>query len=98
MISGEGYKITKGNVLCHTLVGLQTSVVKGEESRSGIKGKIIKETKNTLVVETKKGEKIVPKKETVFKLNLGKEKVLLDGKKICLREEERLKENWRKCT
>ena len=98
MIAGKGYKITTKNLLCHELLGLEAKVAESSDaSREGTLGKVVKETKNTFVLETKEGEKVLPKKECVFEFVLGKQKALVDGKKICLRPEERLKEFWRKC-
>jgi len=54
----------------------------------GIEGKIIDETKNTITLETKRGRKKLIKSQIT--LNFIKEGVIINGKKIALRPEERI--------
>ncbi len=46
----------------HELIGLMTSIVESTNPcMIGLSGKIVDETKNTLIIETEKGEKRIPK-------------------------------------
>ncbi len=92
------YHITARNVFVHEIIGLKAKVVNSsDKNRIGLQGKIVDETMKTLRIETAKGEKIVPKREVVFELELlNGEKVLVDGKNIEKRPEDRTKELWRK--
>jgi RNase P/RNase MRP subunit p29 len=68
-----------------TLIGLQANAV-GKQSLSG---KVILETRNTLVLETSKGRKVLPKKNTEFEFTdteIGR----IHGSAIIGRPEERI--------
>ena len=96
MLKGKNYCISKENLKGHELIGLEAEVIGGtEKSRNGLKGLIVDETKNLLVLETEKGIKNIPKNESVFQVVLGTEKVVLDGKDILARPEDRTKFAWR---
>jgi ribonuclease P protein subunit POP4 len=98
MFKTKNYCITPKNVLCHELIGLKAEVVKStDKSRIGLKGKIIDETRNTLQLETKSGEKTLPKKEVWLEVNLKNEKAMIAGKDIVVKPEARTKFCWRKC-
>ncbi len=97
MLKGKNYCITIDNVLLHEIIGLSARVSGSTDlNKIGIRGKIVDETKNTIVIETRKGEKVVPKKEAVIEVLIGEEKAVLDGSKIVFRPEERTKKLWRK--
>jgi len=92
MLKEKKYCITKKNLACHEWIGLQAEVVdSSDKSRKGLKGKIVSETKNLVVIETKKGEKKLPKKEVKLMVKLGQERVLLDCSKLGQRPEDRIK-------
>jgi len=96
MLEGKGYRITPKNVAAHELIGLKAEVIDGtENTRIGLKGFIVDETKNLVVLETAKGIRKVPKAESVFELDLGSEKALVKGKSILARPEDRTKLCWR---
>ncbi len=97
MLESQQYRITKENLGAHELIGLEVKVLESKESsRKGLCGRVVDETKNTLVVETGSGEKIIPKREVVIEFLLGKERVRIDGKFIEEKPENRIKEFWRK--
>jgi len=82
---------TADNLPRHELIGLMTEVVESTDpSREGLKGNVVDETKNTLVLDTEDGETTVPKDETVFRFDLGDLKVRLDGRLLTGRPEERI--------
>ena len=84
---------TKKNILYHTFIGLPVEVVKTtSKTLTGLKGKVIDETKNMLIIETKNGEKKVQKVSCVFRFKLESSEIIdIDGKEICFRPEERAK-------
>lgn len=85
------YKITKENIGMHELNGLKVKVTKSNDKTKKISGKIIKETKNLLIIETKKREKKIPKKEIEIEFELKGEKVKINGEKILFKPEDRIK-------
>jgi ribonuclease P protein subunit POP4 len=91
MIKEKNYEITKDNLLNHELIGLKVEVINSlDKNKIGINGMVIDETKNTLIVLVKNEKKVLPKNECDFLFDIG-EKVVLNGKKILKRPEERLK-------
>ena len=99
MIKGKNYEISKENIFAHELIGLKTKIIGGtEKSRTGMKGYIVDETKNLIILETDIGTKKIPKSESVFEIELGKEKATINGKRIVARPEDRIKLAWRKRT
>lgn len=91
--------ITPKNLVKHELIGLKAEVIKSTDSgKIGLKGAVVHETKGTIVLETEKGEKRLPKKECVFRFSLQNEKVDVAGEKLIGSPEERLKkqhtEKW----
>jgi len=82
------------NILFHELIGLDVEVVKhSSRSLEGLKGRVVDETRNTLLVETQSGErKRVPKLYGLFKFRLPSGRsVVVDGTQILGRPEDRLK-------
>lgn len=85
--------IDEKNLVRHELIGLEVEVLDSTNKyQKGIKGKVIDETYNTLVIETEKGEKRVSKKDCVFAFKLpdGK-KILVEGWVIVGKPEDRIK-------
>jgi len=88
--------LTEKNLVRHELIGLEVEVKKStNKSQVGIKGKVVDETYNMLVIETEKGEKMVEKKSCVFifKLPNGK-KVEVEGWVLVGRPEDRIKKKF----
>ena len=97
MLNGNNYCITTENVSGHELIGLDAKVQQSTDpNKKAVKGRIVDETRNTLLLETAKGEKKLPKKEVTLTLSIGKEKVDVEGKGIIARPEDRVKLYWRK--
>jgi ribonuclease P protein subunit POP4 len=83
---------TRENLIAHELIGLRVQVVSGAcLDYAGIAGRVVDETKNTLVLETEKGEATVPKKGSTFRFFLADEGIDVDGSLIAMRPEERPK-------
>ncbi len=95
MIKGKNYEVTAKNVLGHEIIGLKVKVVKStDEKRVGSAGVIVDETKNTIVIFKGKEKTTLPKNECEFEFDLENEKVLVNGKEMMKRPEERAKE-WK---
>jgi len=91
--------ITPHNIFRHELVGLNVEVVKSSHKGfKGIKGEVINETKNTIMVEDIEGcEKIIPKNVATFQFTLPDNIVVeIDGNIIVARPEDRIKKKFRK--
>ena len=84
---------TAKNLRIHELIGLPAEIVNSSCRKwIGLKGKVVDETKNLIVLETGKGEVKIQKisSDFVFTLESG-EKAELKGKDILFRPEERTK-------
>ena len=85
--------ITPKNLIRHELIGLEVKIKSSTDpTLKGVKGKVVDETYNMLVIETSKKEIKVPKKNCVFVFTLpSKLKVQVDGKLLVGRPEDRIK-------
>jgi ribonuclease P protein subunit POP4 len=84
------------NILRHELIGLQCEITDASnKSQVGLKGKIVDETLRTVIIKNEKKIRI-PKKDTVFRLNLGKQKVDVVGNFMIARPEDRIKKKFKK--
>ncbi|MGQ9514545.1 MAG: ribonuclease P protein component 1 [Thermoproteota archaeon] len=75
------------------LLSLEVEVVSSTDpTLIGKRGIVIDETKNTFIVRTSSGDKMIPKKVAVFRFFLpsGK-KVMLEGRTLTIRPEDRLR-------
>ncbi len=80
------------NVLKHELIGLSAEVVESKNKRNtGIKGKIIDETKNTITISQKNKKKRLIKKNIKIIVKIKNNQYKIDCDKIRKRPEERLK-------
>jgi ribonuclease P protein subunit POP4 len=85
---------TKKNILYSTFIGLEIEISNSSQHELiGLKGKVVDETKNLLVIEKEDGKQVkLPKVSSVFKFTLDDgSKMEILGKKICFRPEERPK-------
>jgi len=86
------YMRTPKNIIRHELIGLNAEVVEAKNKDIvGIKGRIIDETQKTFTLETKKGIKKIQKGIAKFKLSFDKFEVIVDGKSLFGRPEDRIK-------
>ena len=84
------------NIVLHELIGLDVEVVgSSDASRKGIRGMVINETKNTLLVRTRSGVRTVPKQASTFKFVFGRSKFIVNGKEIGFRPYERLEKSFK---
>lgn len=80
------------NILMHELIGVDVEVADAKnKSLVGIRGTVVDETKNTLVIETAAGEKTVLKESVVLKIRVNGEDILVAGTHLAGRPEDRIK-------
>lgn len=86
--------ITKQNLMRHELIGLKARVENSSDpTLLGVRGTIIDETRDMLVIEQAEGTKIIPKGSSKFMFTLpGGEEVEIEGAKLVRRPEERVKQ------
>ena len=83
--------ITPENITRHELIGLDTSIVKSNNSQMvGLRGKIIDETKSMFAIQTATGVKSIPKQNSIWQFNLNGTSALVDGNTIAKRSFERM--------
>lgn len=85
---------TKKNILFSTFIGLEVEIANSSQhDLVGMKGKIVDETKNLLVIEKPDGKEVkIPKVSSLFVFTLDDgSKFEIWGKKISFRPEERPK-------
>jgi len=92
------YNINERNVLGHELIGLKARVIKSVDlKKQGLEGIIRMETLNLLSLKTGKSVKWIPKKEVLLEIALPNEKkVLIEGRKLVARHEDRTKQLFKK--
>ncbi|MCX8198142.1 MAG: ribonuclease P protein component 1 [Candidatus Micrarchaeota archaeon] len=85
--------ITESNIRIHELIGLKVKVAKSLSlAYQGIRGIVADETKNTILIRTRGGEKRIPKKGCIFVFQLpGGRKAEVDGNTIAYRPFDRPK-------
>lgn len=91
--------ITPENLIFHELIGLEIEVTdSSNESLIGINGKVVDETKNTLLIETSdKSEKLIAKDVSIFNFTLSNGMHLeVNGKILLNRPEDRIKKRHKK--
>lgn len=80
------------DIVKHELIGLDIEIVQSKNpSLIGIKGKIIDETKNTLLIETKNKNKRILKRQATFNIRLKDYIVQVEGKLLLGQPEDRIK-------
>lgn len=98
--------ITPKNIVQHELIGLEAKIVdSANPSVIGIKGRVVDETRNTIILEVKKGrnisEKSFVKDQCVFSFRIKDQEgkpvwIKVDGKLIVARPEDRIKKRFKK--
>jgi ribonuclease P protein subunit POP4 len=80
------------------LIGLDAEVTKSTNRDSvGISGKIIDETRNTLIIRQNNKDKAIPKDTTVFQFTLPNGSIVeVEGNAIMGRPEDRVKKKLRR--
>lgn len=91
--------ITPQNLFQHELIGLNVEIIESSHNGLvGIKGKVVDETRNTILVETSdRKESVIPKNRAIFHFQTPEgQKVEIDGKILVSRPEDRIKKKFRK--
>ena len=90
--------ITAGNILRHELIGLDVEVVRDSNpSNIAIGGRVVDETRNTLLIEGGGRERRVAKGTAVFRLRLPDgAAVEVEGRALVGRPEDRVKRKTRR--
>lgn len=79
------------NLRKHELIGLRVEVLNASDpSQARIRGLVVDETRNTLVVEIEGAEKRIPKQGSRFRFDI-QGGVEVDGDEIRFRPEDRVK-------
>ena len=85
--------ITPKTIIYHCLIGLEVKVIKSSNPYYlNMVGKIVDETKNTLIIKSGGKEKRIPKKDTIFLFHLSTNTAIeIYGNLLIGRPEERIK-------
>lgn len=79
-------------ILSAELIGLRVRVEESTDpTKEWIAGEVVDETRNTLVIETRSGDRKVPKAECLFSFRYEGEWREVDGKLLVGRPEDRIK-------
>lgn len=77
----------------HEIVGLTCKVIDAENKNLiGLQGKIIDETRNTIIIQTKDKTKVLLKEQVTLEFTNNDQKITINGKKLLKRPEERIKD------
>jgi len=82
-------------ILRSELIGRNTKATSLREKKE-VKGKIIDETKHTLVLSTERGRKRLVKEAYAFEFKYEGQRIRINGKHLSKRAEERIKLRLRK--
>ena len=90
--------ITPENLVRHELIGLPVEVVESTNSSlAGISGRVVDETRNTFLIETRSGDKRVPKSCNCFIFTLSQGlKVKAEGSVLVSQPENRINKKIRR--
>lgn len=84
------------NIVLHELIGLRAEVAACKDgSQRGIRGTVVDETKNTLVILTKAGTRRVGKRISTFKFIADKTVFTVQGEEIAFRPYERIEKGMK---
>ena len=84
--------VTARNILRHELVGLNVEVISGSNKcYSAISGRVVDESRNTLMIKQGETVKRVEKKGTHFRFRLPEGYVDVEGSALVSRPEDRVK-------
>lgn len=84
------------NIVLHELIGLKAEVVACKDpAQKGMRGVVVDETKNTLVLLTKGGARRVGKLISTFKFIADKKVFTVQGEEIAFRPYERIEKSMK---
>lgn len=82
--------IKADTILSHEIIGLEVEILNPSTASKTICGNIIGETKNTILVRTTKGTKVVPKGNTTIKFKLDSGVCFISSSSLIGRPEDRI--------
>jgi ribonuclease P protein subunit POP4 len=89
--------ITSRNILRHELIGLNVKVVRDHNPCNvSLSGKVIDESRNTLVIRQGEQEKRIAKQNASFLFSLSEGDVKVDGSALVGRPEDRVKRKMKR--
>ena len=90
--------ITPRDLVCHELIGLPIAVARStDDSKIGLTGTVVDESRNMLIIETTDGRRSVAKDECAFHFTLPQgERVEVEGTVLVARPEDRIKKLGKK--
>ena len=72
--------ITSENIKSHEIIGLHATIIESSNSQlKGLNGIVVYETKNTFMLKTKNGLKIIPKLFNKWEFQINKLKIVVEG-------------------
>lgn len=84
--------VKPSNILNHELVGLQAQVISDSNPTNiSLSGKIVDESRNTLVIQGREKSVRISKKDAVFRFHLPSGEVEVEGHAIIGRPQDRIK-------
>ncbi len=84
--------VEPGNILNHELIGLQAQVVSDSNPTNiSLSGRVVDESRNTLVIEVREKPVRIGKKDAVFRFHLPSGIVEVEGYAIIGRPQDRIK-------
>ncbi len=96
MESADRYSYNNKNIVLHELIGLRAKVVKCfDKKQIGLEGTVIDETKNTLVIATRDGNKRLVKRSSTFRFYVNRKAFVVDGLEINSRPFERIEKSMK---
>lgn len=87
------------NFLWNEFIGYNVQIINAvHPSYNDINGKIVDESKNTIVVNMNGKDKIIPKKAADFRFKCSTKNIDVEGRKITFRPENRIKKikSWKR--
>jgi ribonuclease P protein subunit POP4 len=79
------------NIVLHELIGLRVRVLKcADRKQVGLRGTVVDESKNTLVVDTGNQLKRLVKATSTFRFYAGRKSFIVNGVEINFRPEDRI--------
>lgn len=77
-------------ILSHEIIGLEVQILNPSTASETIRGSIIGETKNTILVRTTRGKKVVPKGNTIIRFKLDSGVCFISSSSLIGRPEDRI--------
>lgn len=83
--------ITTENITSHELIGLDTKIIESSNPQiTGLRGKIVDETKSMIVLDTKKGTKLISKAHNTWEFSVVDGSATVNGSNIQKRPYDRM--------